>query len=152
MKETDNARKEFCDALRRGATQLAEGKESIFIKQFDIEYLLGESAQGINQSYIRTIMNRVPIVKAIGSVRIKRVSGSDEMPDGYEVTLNREPKRKVITNEDLPEIKARAVRKFAERILGFMPNVMDLEGDERDGAIKGIARYQDMIKAMINDE
>ena len=38
--------------------------------------------------------------------------------------------------------------KLAKQLLNLMPNVMHLEGDMLDGAMKGIKMYQEMIMKM----
>ncbi len=64
----------------------------------------------------------------------------------------RESKRKIITPEELPAIKARAIKKFADRLLAAIPNIVDLEGDKLAGACEGVSRYQDMIREIIKEE
>lgn len=151
MTNTDNMRKEFCDKLREGAEMLAGGKEYIFLREFDIQTMLGDSADGINQSYIRTIMNRVPSIKAVGTIKIKRVSGSDEFPDGYHITLNREPKRKVVTNDDLPKLERSWKEKFIKQLLKTSPMISDLEGEQLQGAAIAIKRYAEILKDMVDE-
>lgn len=152
MTNTDNMRKEFCDKLREGAEMLASGKEHIFLREFDIQTMLGDSAEGINQSYIRTIMNRVPSVKAIGTIKIKRVIGSDELPDGYHITLNREPRRKVVTNDDLPKLEQSWKVKFINQLLKTSPMISDLRGEQLQGAAIAIERFAEMLKEMVKDD
>lgn len=144
-----STRKEFCDSLRKLAGMLASGKlDTYLMTDWDMAHALGDEVKGINSSYIRTIMNRSPDVKAVGTVKVIRSKGDDEAP-GFIISLNKEPTRKVVTNDDIPRIQARAVEKFAKSLLERMPNIADLEGDELQGAVKMAGRYQAMIKAEI---
>ena len=93
----------------------------------------------------------MPEVKAVGKVSIKTVT-DDEGVKNIVITINKNPRRKQLTTDDLEVIERKTREKFAKRLMGFMPNVMHLEGDKRDGAIEGIALYQDMIKKMAEGE
>lgn len=144
------------ERLREMAVKLASGEYGngvavtymLILELCDQDF---ERAGKITAGYIRTIMNRVPEIKAKGAVSVK---SEDHEQHGkyFAVTLNTDPKRRVLTSEDVEHIERKACNKFARRLLGFMPNVMHLEGDKRDGAIEGIALYQDMIKKMAEGE
>lgn len=144
------------ERLREMAVKLASGEYGngvavtymLILELCDQDF---ERAGKITAGYIRTIMNRVPEIKAKGAVSVK---SEDHEQHGkyFAVTLNTDPKRRVLTSEDVEHIERKACNKFAKRLLGFMPNVMHLEGDKRGGAIEGIALYQDMIKKMAEDE
>ena len=144
------------ERLREMAVKLASGEYGngvavtymLIVELCDQDF---ERANKITAGYIRTIMNRVPEIKAKGAVSVK--SEEHEQHGKYfAVTLNTDPKRRVLTSEDVEQIERKACSKFAKRLLGFMPNVMHLEGDKRDGAIEGIALYQDMIKKLAEGE
>ncbi|EBW6537207.1 hypothetical protein DP733_24310, partial [Salmonella enterica subsp. enterica serovar Agona] len=98
--------------------------------------------------YIRTIMNRVPDVKEIGTVSITRTDPVEEAP-GFKVAINREAKRQVFTKNDIPALEKRIGERIAKRLLNTMPNITDLEGEQLQGAAIGIKRYQDLIKSMV---
>ncbi|QPD96131.1 hypothetical protein [Enterobacter phage N5822] len=144
------------ERLREMAVKLASGEYGngvavtymLILELCDQDF---DRAGKITAGYIRTIMNRVPEIKAKGAVSVK---SEDHEQHGkyFAVTLNTDPKRRVLTSEDVEHIERKACNKFAKRLLGFMPNVMHLEGDKRDGAIEGIALYQDMIKKMAEGE
>lgn len=146
--------KDYCEWLREIGRRLASGEFSEFrISLTDLaSSLSGDDYYKItkNQAYSRTIINRVPEVKAVGAVRIRTEETDDNKE--YVITLNRDVKRKVITNEDLPAVQAKAVEKFAARILASMPNVTDMQGDKLAGACEGISRYQEMIRNLVNEE
>lgn len=145
--------KEFCDQLRAAAEALAKGeREEIMIRDFDIENNLDEADQKkINSSYMRTVMNRVPRVRVIGTVKVQRIKDGIDTPSGYLVTLNRNPKRKVVTNDQIPEIKAQAVRHMAKRILNVQPRITDLEGEQLHGAAVAIERYRELIEEVVKE-
>lgn len=146
--------KEFCNKLREAAVALANGHtEEIKLPIRFIGQHFGddEKVKSITPGYVRTIMNRVGEVKAAGSCSVK--NGFDDEGDPvYIITLKKDTRRKVLTNEDVKTLEAKAVAKFAKRILSIMPNVMHLEGAERDGAIEGINLYQKMIREMVEGE
>ncbi|UUT40936.1 hypothetical protein [Salmonella phage GSP032] len=142
--------KEFCDNLRELAKKLASGDIQYYvIPDALIENNLDEQDQKkINASYIRTIMNRVPEVKEIGTVSISRTDPIEDAP-GFRIVINRDAKRQVFTKSDLPAIEKRMSERIAKRLLSTMPNITDLEGEQLQGAAIGIKRYQDLIKSMV---
>ena len=150
MKKTST---EFADWLRSESVRLATGEiDEIFFSDFQLDQALNEVDRNkITASYIRTVMNRVGEIKEIGRVKVRRTDGADRAI-GFSITINKQPTTKVFSEKDVPRIKAMERRRFAERLLGFMPSVMHLEGDEREGAIKMVGMYQDMIKKMMEDE
>lgn len=141
--------KEFCDSLRVLAKKLASGElPDYVITDATITDNLDEDDQKkINASYIRTIMNRVPEVKEIGSVSITRTDPIEDAP-GFKVSINRDAKRKVFTESDLPVIERRLKEKLLKGITSTMPNITDLEGEQLQGAAIAVKRYQDLLKAM----
>lgn len=139
----------FGDQLRAAALMLANGeRDEIFMSDFQLQTASGREA--IHPGHLRTTMGRA--VRHLGGISVKRVKADDERPDGYIATFVAEPKRKILTNDDAAAIEAKAVAKFAKRILSIMPNVMHLEGAEREGAIEGINLYQKMIREMVEGE
>lgn len=150
---------EFSAMLRAEGEKLASGeKESIIIVSAHLDEKMSEGdRKKITPAYIRMVLNRVPGIKAIGSVKIRRTResgiGAEVIErDGYEITLNREPKRKVITSDDIPAIEQKAVAKFVKRLLLTMPNIADLQGEALQGAATGIQRYQEMIKSSVGGD
>lgn len=146
--------KDFCDGLRAAGAKLAKGEIPEFVlKDFSLEQSLEpEDARKVTASYIRTIMGRVPEVKEVGSVKIKRIKGNDEMPDGFYITINKEPRKKVLTTDDKAMIERRAVEKAFAPLLQLMPNVTDLKGEQLQGAMIAIGRYQEMIERIVKGE
>lgn len=145
--------KEFCDNLRLLAKKLASGElPEYIVTDAIIEGNLDEQDQKkVNASYIRTIMNRVPEVKEIGTVSISRTDPIEDAP-GFKIVINREAKRQVFTKNDLPAIEKRMSERIAKRLLSTMPNITDLEGEQLQGAAIGIKRYQDLIKSIADGE
>nr|DAE45897.1 MAG TPA: hypothetical protein [Caudoviricetes sp.] len=145
--------REFTAELEKAIVLVASGeKEEIrFSTGMLTLNVLPEEQHKITTAYMRMTLNRVPEVKAVGKVSIKTVT-DDEGVKNIVITINKNPRRKQLTTDDLEVIERKTREKFAKRLLGFMPNVMHLEGDKRDGAIEGIALYQDMIKKMAEGE
>lgn len=44
------------------------------------------------------------------------------------------------------ENEAKAVERFKARLLKISPNILDLQGEQQEGALIALARYQEMIK------
>ena len=145
--------REFTAELEKAIVLVASGeKEEIrFSTGMLTLNVLPEEQHKITTAYMRMTLNRVPEVKAVGKVSIKTVT-DDEGVKNIVITINKNPRRKQLTTDDLEVIERKAREKLAKRLLGFMPNVMHLEGDKRVGAIEGIALYQDMIKKMAEGE
>lgn len=141
---------EFASEMRAAIEKVVDGSEPFMrIPLAFIESHIDNPSK-MTASYIRTTLNRVPSVKALGNVSVKREEADGA--DYYKVTINRSPKRKVITNDDLPALQARAVNKKLQALTDYMPNVTDLEGEQLQGAIIGIQRFQVMIKSMMEAE
>lgn len=144
--------KEFCDYLRARAKMLASGEiDELKINMALVRDSLGDEANKIKPSYIRVTMNRVAEIREIGCVKIRRSDPIEDEFDGFIVTLERESKRRVFTDKDLPAIKQKAVKKAINHILDVMPNISDLDGEQLQGAAISIKRYQDLIRSLIGD-
>lgn len=145
--------REFTAELEKAIVLVASGeKEEIrFSTGMLTMNVLPEEQHKITTAYMRMTLNRVPEVKAVGKVSIKTVT-DDEGVKNIVITINKNPRRKQLTTDDLEVIERKACNKFAKRLLGFMPNVMQLDESERVGAMKGIELYQDMIKKMAEGE
>lgn len=145
--------REFTAELEKAIVLVAIGeKEEIrFSTGMLTLNVLPEEQHKITTAYMRMTLNRVPEVKAVGKVSIKTVT-DDEGVKNIVITINKNPRRKQLTTDDLEVIERKAREKFAKRLLGFMPNVMHLDESERVGAMKGIELYQDMIKKMAEGE
>lgn len=145
--------REFTAELEKAIVLVASGeKEEIrFSTGMLTLNVLPEEQHKITTAYMRMTLNRVPEVKAVGKVSIKTVT-DDEGVKNIVITINKSPRRKQLTTDDLEVIERKTREKFAKRLLDFMPNIMHMEGDKRDGAIEGIALYHDMIKKMAEGE
>lgn len=145
--------REFTAKMEEAIVKVVSGEEQEI--RFSAGMMLSmvdhDEAQKLTPAYMRTTLNRVPDVKATGKVSIKTTT-DDDGTKFFVVTVNKNPRKKQLTTDDLEVIERKTREKFARRLLGFMPNVMHLEGDKRDGAIEGIALYQDMIKKMAEGE
>jgi hypothetical protein len=145
--------REFTAKMEEAIVKVVSGEEQEI--RFSAGMMLSmvdhDEAQKLTPAYMRTTLNRVPEVKATGKVSIKTTT-DDDGTKFFVVTVNKNPRKKQLTTDDLEVIERKTREKFAKRLLGFMPNVMHLEGDKRDGAIEGIALYQDMIKKMAEGE
>lgn len=145
--------REFTAKMEEAIVKVVSGEEQEI--RFSAGMMLSmvdhDEAKKLTPAYMRTTLNRVPEVKATGKVSIKTTT-DDDGTKFFVVTVNKNPRKKQLTTDDLEVIESKTREKFAKRLLGFMPNVMHLEGDKRDGAIEGIALYQDMIKKMADGE
>ena len=145
--------REFTAKMEEAIVKVVSGEEQEI--RFSAGMMLSmvdhDEAQKLTPAYMRTTLNRVPEVKATGKVSIKTTT-DDDGTKFFVVTVNKNPRKKQLTTDDLEVIERKAREKLAKRLLDFMPNVMHLEGDKRDGAIEGIALYQDMIKKMAEGE
>lgn len=145
--------REFTAKMEEAIVKVVSGEEQEI--RFSAGMMLSmvdhDEAQKLTPAYMRTTLNRVPEVKATGKVSIKTTT-DDDGTKFFVVTVNKNPRKKQLTTDDLEVIERKAREKLAKRLLDFMPNVMHMEGDKRDGAIEGIALYQDMIKKMAEGE
>lgn len=135
----------FGDQLRAAARMLASGeRDEIIMTDYQLQQASGK--EKINPSHIRTTMCRE--VRTLGAISVKRISD----PVGYVCTFNADPKKKAVASDELPAIKARAANKALKAIVNVMPNIADLQGEQLQGAVIAIQRYQDLIKNNINEE
>lgn len=145
--------REFTAKMEEAIVKVVSGEEQEI--RFSAGMMLSmvdhDEAQKLTPAYMRTTLNRVPEVKATGKVSIKTTT-DDDGTKFYVVTVNKNPRKKQLTTDDLEVIERKAREKLAKRLLGFMPNVMQLDESDRAGAMKGIELYQDMIKKMAEGE
>lgn len=145
--------REFTAELEKAIVLVASGeKEEIRFSAGMITANVSPEEQGkLTTAYMRMTLNRVPEVKAVGKVSIKTVTDEDGLTQ-IVITINRNPRKKQLTTDDLEVIEYRVKNKFMRRLLDFMPNVMHLEGEAREGAMEGIKLYQDMIRKVADGE
>lgn len=141
---------EFSAWLRSEAVRLANGEiEEVFFSDMQLDSAITENdRKKINASYIRTVMNRVSEIKAVGRVKVTRTNGLDN-PVGFMITLNREPKRKVYTDEDMPAIKQKIRNQVLRDLVGRNPKFTDMQDEALAVAVEMIRRYDEMFKSMI---
>lgn len=145
--------KDFCEKLREGVSAMINGdmKEIVVHGKWLESNMDEESIEKLTPQYLRNIATRE--ANKYGKGIEMRSRTCDET--GYRITTLRLKdcnKAKIVNEKDIPTIQAKAVEKFASKILNLMPNVMHLEGVERDGAIEGISLYQKMIRELLNGE
>lgn len=145
--------REFTAELEKAIVLVANGeKEEIRFSAGMITANVSPEEQGkLTTAYMRMTLNRVPEVKAVGKVSIKTVTDEDGLTQ-IVITINRNPRKKQLTTDDLEAIEHRVKNKFMRRLLDFMPNVMHLEGEAREGAMEGIKLYQDMIRKVADGD
>ena len=148
----------FTDHLRDMARSLASGdKPEGLITVSMMQQQFPNLEEKNYSSYLRMTMGRIAEVKAAGALSIKRKMVNDQESEHYgveyfQITLNKNKRKTVYTKDDLPEIEARANAKLIKRIIDVMPNLAHLSGEELQGAVKGVALYQEMIKKMMEVE
>lgn len=144
---TDNkiSNKEFCDTLREVGVRLASGeRDEVVIPRAYIDFQV-EGGSKITPSYMRMTINRVPDVKAKGSVSVKMIK-DEEGAVSYTIALNTNVRRKVLTNDDLPRLESQWKRKFVRHLLKTTPRITDLEGERLEGAAIAIERFIALIE------
>lgn len=145
--------REFTAKMEEAIVKVVSGEEQEI--RFSAGIMLSmvdhDEAQKLTPAYMRTTLNRVPEVKATGKVSIKTTT-NDDGTKFFVVTVNKNPRKKQLTTDDLEVIERKAREKLAKQLLDFMPNVMQLDESERVGAMKGIELYQDMIKKLSEGE
>lgn len=146
--------KDYCNKLRELGVKLANGElEEYRLDMTQLaEIMPPDEYSKISKgtSYSRTIINRVPEVKAVGAIRIK--VEEDKFAKYYVFTLNRDVKRKVITNDDLPKIEASWRAKFIKQLLQTQPRISDLKGEQLEGAAIALERFANMLNEMTKEE
>ena len=145
--------REFTAKMEEAIVKVVSGEEQEIRFSAGMMLLMvdHDEAQKLTPAYMRTTLNRVPEVKATGKVSIKTTT-DDDGTKFCVVTVNKNPRKKQRTTDDLEVIERKAREKLAKQLLDFMPNVMQLEESERVGAMKGIELYQDMIKKLSKGE
>lgn len=137
--------KEFCDQLREAAKKAAGGE----VIKLPISYITAkvnqEDAKKINSSYIRTIMNRVPDVKEAGTVSVKKMT-RDDGAEYYEIAINKDTKRRVITTNELPSIKEHEREKLIDKIMKVSPDFSHMDDEQALIAMRAVAAFKELIK------
>lgn len=137
--------KEFCEKLREAARAAATGEVIKLPVAYITMNVQVEDAKKLNSSYIRTIMNRVPEVKEVGSVSVKKKT-SDDGAEYYEIAINRDTKRRIVTTNDLPAIKEHEREKLVDKIMRISPDFSHLDDEKALVAMRAVATFKDLIK------
>lgn len=142
--------KEFSDWLRGEAARLGNGEiEEIYFSDTQLEMTITpDDLHKITASYIRMVVGRVPEIKAVGRASVQRDDGIDR-PVGFVITVNREPKRKVFTEEDLPELERKIRNRVLKDLIGRNPKFTDMQDEALAVAVEMIRRYDEMFESMM---
>lgn len=155
MSESANSMtaKEFCGQLCQGAIQIVNGeREEIRFPTVMIQaHVIPDDVAKVTPAYMRTVINRVPEVKAAGRMSIKREQ-DDSGIIHYVIRLNTNVRRKVLTDNDVSALESKWRAKFIRELLNRPPRITDLEGDELKGAAIAIERFCSMLESMKEGE
>jgi hypothetical protein len=149
----------FTDKLRQAAKALANGSETEISIPMALlsQELDGRKAADNPASYVRTIMSRVPEVKELGSIKVKKVFCDDEESkffgmEIYKITLSSERRKTVYSKTDLERHKQKAVSKAAERFLALSPNLANYTPEEYATVAKVMQELNGLIKLNFMNE
>lgn len=144
--------REFVHQLETAIIKVIEGEHDHV--PFDSGTLYANVEAGehskLTRQYICTTLNRMPEVKAVGKVRMNITRDEGGMTF-YKLSINRNPKRKVITNDDVGEIKHKAIKRAVRGFLERPPTVADLEGEQLEGAMIMMRRYNAMFNEFMKE-
>ena len=144
--------REFTAEMEKAIVLVASGeKEEIrFNAGMMITMLLPDELEKLTPAYMRTTLNRVPEVKATGKVSIKTETDSDGMK-WYVVTVNKNPRKKQLTTDDLESLERKWQAKFIKYLLSVNPKISDLRGEQLEGAAIAIDRFAEMLKSLVQE-
>lgn len=150
----------FTEKLREAAKALASGEktEIVIPTGYMATELAGKKSSENPASYVRTTMSRVPEVKAIGTVKIKKSLCTDYDSNlfGMEVftiTLSSEKRKTVYSKADVDRIKRHAVAKAAERFMMLSPNLANYAPEEYATVAKVMQELHALVKInFVNNE
>ena len=145
--------REFTAELEKAIVMVASGeKEEIRFSTGMITANVSPEEQGkLTTAYMRMTLNRVPEVKAVGKVSIKTVTDDDGLTQMV-ITINRNPRKKQLTTDDLDVLQAKWQAKFIKQLLNTQPRITDLDGDKLAGAAIALERFAEMLKDMIKED
>lgn len=145
--------REFTAELEKAIVLVASGeKEEIRFSTGMITANVSPEEQGkLTTAYMRMTLNRVPEVKAVGKVSIKTVTDDDGLTQMV-ITINRNPRKKQLTTDDLDVLQAKWQAKFIKQLLNTQPRITDLDGDKLAGAAIALERFAEMLKDMIKED
>lgn len=145
--------REFTAELEKAIVMVASGEkdEIRFSTGMLTLNVLPEEQYKITPAYMRSTLNRVPEVKAVGKVSIKTETDEEGVKQ-IVIKVNKNPRRKQLTTDDLEVIEQKARVKLAKKIMEVMPSITDLKGDQLEGAMTAIKRYTDMVAKLAGIE
>lgn len=145
--------REFTAKMEEAIVKVVSGEEQEI--RFSAGMMLSmvdhEEAQKLTPAYMRTTLNRVPEVKATGKVSIKTTT-DDDGTKFYVVTVNKNPRKKQLTTDDLEVLERKWQAKFIKYLLSVNPKISDLRGEQLEGAAIAVDRFAEMLKSMIREE
>lgn len=146
--------KDYCNKLRELGVKLASGElEEYRLDMTQLaEIMEPDEYMKISKgtSYSRTIINRVPEVKAAGAVSIK--VEEDVFARYYVFKLNRDVKKRILTTDDVADLESKWKTKFIRHLLQTHPRFTDMEGEKLEGAVEMIRRYEEMLNKIAKGE
>lgn len=145
--------REFTAELEKAIVLVASGeKEEIRFSTGMITANVSPEEQGkLTTAYMRMTLNRVPEVKAVGKVSIKTVTDDDGLTQMV-ITINRNPRKKQLTTDDLDSLHAKWQAKFIKQLLNTQPRITDLDGEKLAGAAIALERFASMLNEMIKED
>lgn len=145
--------REFTAELEKAIVLVASGeKEEIRFSTGMITANVSPEEQGkLTTAYMRMTLNRVPEVKAVGKVSIKTVTDDDGLTQMV-ITINRNPRKKQLTTDDLDVLQAKWQAKFIKQLLNTQPRITDLDGERLAGAAIALERFASMLNEMIKED
>lgn len=145
--------REFTAELEKAIVLVASGeKEEIRFSAGMITANVSPEEQGkLTTAYMRMTLNRVPEVKAVGKVSIKTETDEDGLTQMV-ITINRNPRKKQLTTDDLDVLQAKWQAKFIKQLLNTQPRITDLDGDKLAGAAIALERFASMLNEMIKED
>ena len=144
--------REFVRELEKAIVKVVDGEHEHvpFTSGVIMANVQPEEQGKITRQYICSTINRVPEVKAVGKASLKIKRTEDGITE-YTLTVNRNPKRRVLTSDDTAAIQAVAVRKVVRGFLERPPTVADLEGEQLEGAMIMMRRFNAMFNEIVKE-
>lgn len=145
--------REFTKKMEEAIVKVVSGEEHEirFSAGMMMSMVEHEEVQKLTPAYMRTTLNRVPEVKASGKVSIKTTTDEDGTKF-FVVTVNKSPRKKQLTTDDIEALESKWQAKFIKHLLGMQPRITDLDGDKLAGAAIALERFAEMLKAMTKDD
>ena len=150
----------FTEKLREAAKALASGEKSEIVipTGYLATELAGKKSSDNPASYVRTTMSRVPEVKMVGTIKIKKTMCDDDESnlfgmEIFKITLTHEKRKTVYSKADVERHKRQAVNKAAERFMTLSPNLANYAPEEYATVAKVMQELHALVKInFVNNE